>query len=150
MGAHALKNNNVIPLLYQAGRNRNMKQGFSEVDTAQLFRLLGQIEAATKQNTESVGMIVKTLEQNNMMTGQIRSNLETFKIGMDITEIIAKEARQKAQEAYNHADGAHTRLNKLVWMALGGGSVAGFIFGLFSDTVVAFVNAITHSPPGAP
>jgi len=122
-------------------------EGFSDVDTAQLFRLLGQIEANTKQNSEDVSRLLGAIAENSVMTGQIRTSLDTMKIGMDITDIIAKEARTKAQEAYSHADGAHGRLNKLVWMTLGGGGVAGFVFGLFSEPIVKALHAVIRVGP---
>lgn len=119
---------------FQSGKNGPI------INTPELFRLLGQLEATTKQLIGAVDMLTKSQAENNVVTNQMKATLDGITVS-------SSETSKTAVAALKEAERAHRRLDRFTWTAVGFGSGAGLIAGFFAKQLAAAWLTVTHMVP---
>ena len=113
-----------------------------ELNSPELFRTLGAIEATLKQVAGSVETLAKTQNETTIAVTRMSGQIDA--INGDVASIDKKSmaAHAAAVDADKKADKAHARIDRMVWVASGVGAGAGAVIGILAPQLLHGVKLI--------
>lgn len=110
-------------------------QFMSEMNTPELYRTLGGIEATLKQVAGAVETLAKAQNETTIAVTRMAGQIEAVNGDVAAIDKRANSAHAAAEAADKKADKAHARIDKMVWTASGVGAGAGAFIGIFAPKV---------------
>lgn len=111
----------------------------SEMNTPELYRTLGGIEATLKQVAGSVDTLAKAQNETTIAVTKMAGQIDAINGDMAAVDKRAIGAQATADEAKKMAEKAHARMDRMVWTASGVGAGAGAVIGLLAPKALEFI-----------